>query len=228
MATNEHENTMGEEIKETVPKIEAQAKSRAPLMVAAAIVIILGGIIGSVAYIGVGNSRVAIDKADVEAPSVALSPTVSGTLMQVYVTPGQTVSPNTVVAEVGTELIKSTSGGLVTLTNNNIGAIINPGTAVVTMIDPTQLRVVGHLDENKGLAKVAVGDKAYFTVDAFGSRQFAGVVNEVSPTSNASDIVFSVSDKRQEQRFDIKVTYDISAYPELKNGMSARLWVYNK
>jgi hypothetical protein len=28
------------------------------------------------------------------------------------------------------------------------------------------------------------------------------------------------------QKFDVKVAYDQAQYPQLKNGMSARIWVY--
>jgi len=73
---------------------------------------------------------------------------------------------------------------------------------------------------------VSVGQRATFTVDAFGGRVFNGIVDEVSPTSRAGDVVFSISDKRQEQEFNIKVRYDATAYPELKNGMSAKLTIY--
>lgn len=218
---------MAEDPKNQEKETKAVPKSNAPLMIAAAIVIVVGGLIGGIAYVAVNGSRVYIDKADVEAPSVVLSPIAAGTLTAVYVNPGDTVAPNAVVAEVGTELIHAGStGGLVISTDNNIGAQVTPGTAVVTLIDPKQLAVIGHLDEDKGLSKIVVGDRATFTVDAFGSQKFDGIVSQISPTSNASDIVFSVSDQRAEQSFDVKVAYDIARYPQLKNGMSARIWAY--
>jgi len=108
------------------------------------------------------------------------------------------------VANVGTELIKSTSGGLVISVNNNIGQTVGPADVVVATLDPTQLRVVGQVVEDKGLVDIKVGQQAEFTVDAFGSQKFYGVVDEVSPTSEASDVVFSVSDNREEQNFDVK------------------------
>ena len=65
-----------------------------------------------------------------------------------------------------------------------------------------------------------------FTVDAYGAKEYHGVVDSVSPTARTSDIVFSISDKREEKQFDVKVKYDIYAYPELKNGMSVKMWIY--
>lgn len=202
-------------------------QSRLPLMVAAGLVIVVGGAIAGLAYWGVSRNQIYIDKASVQAPTVVLSPTTAGTLNAVYVNVGDSVAANTVVAEVGTELLKSgPTGGVVVAENNNIGAQVAPGTAVVTIIDPTQLRIVGQVDENKGLADIAVGDRAAFTVDAFGGQKFEGVVDEVSPTSHASGVVFNISDQRQTQTFDIKIAFDESAYPGLKNGMSARIWIY--
>ncbi len=206
--------------------VENAPKSRVPLMVAAAIVLIIGGGIGALAYLGVTNQQVYIEKSAVQAPQTALAPTTAGTLMNVYVKVGDVLLPNTPVAQVGTQLVTSTAGGLVILTNTNIGSLVNAGTPVVTTIDPKQLRVVGQLEEDKGLANVAVGDQAKFTVDAFPGQTFYGVVSEVAPTAEASDVVFQVSDQRQEQNFNVYVAYDLTKYPQLKNGMSAKIWVY--
>ena len=52
--------------------------------------------------------------------------------------------------------------------------------------------------------------------------------NGEMPTAESSDVVFTVSDQRQEQNFDVKIKFDTTLYPELKNGMSAKIWVYKK
>jgi hypothetical protein len=93
------------------------------------------------------------------------------------------------------------------------------------MIDSTDLRVVGHLDEDKGLKDVQVGQLAIFKLDAFGGKKYLGVVDEISETSRESGVVFNISDKREVKQFDIKVRFDTDAYPELKNGMSAKIWI---
>ncbi len=205
---------------------EKKQNSRLPLIVAAFIVVVVGGGIASFAYIASSSKTVYIENSKIEAPVVDLSPSAPGTLNAVYVSAGDMVAPNTVVATVGTELIKTTSGGLVLTANNNIGKTVSPSDVVVEMIDPSQLRVVGQVQEDKGLVDIMPGQRAVFTVDAFGGKQFDGIVDEVAPTSESGDVVFSVSDKREEQNFDVKVRFDTTAHPELKNGMSAKLWVY--
>jgi len=101
--------------------------------------------------------------------------------------------------------------------NNNIGKSVGPSDTVVATIDPNALRVVGVLDENKGLSSVKVGDPVSFTVDAFASKQFTGVVDEIAPTANQTGIVFNISNSRETQQFNVKARFDTAAYPQLKN-----------
>lgn len=195
---------------------------------AAFIVVVLGGGIAGLSYYAVSMRTVYIDKAQIQAPVVNLAPVSGGTLRGIYVTPGQIVPANTVVAQVGVELLKTSASGLVLSTEGDVGKLVPAGQTVVELIDPSALRVVGQVQEDKGLADIKVGDVASFTVDAFGSKKFTGVVDEIAPVSNAGDVVFSVSDKREEQDFDVKVKFDTTANPELKQGMSAKLWIYKQ
>jgi multidrug resistance efflux pump len=205
-----------------------KTRDRRPLIVASLLIIIVGGGIAAGAYILASGKTVYIDKAQIAAPTVTLSPAASGVLHEVDVSVGDTVAPNTVVAVVGNQLIKTTQGGLVITINDNIGKLVSPQDTIVEVIDPTELRVVGQVQEDKGLVDIHPGQRATFTVDAFGGQQFSGIVDEVSPTAQSGDVVFSVSDKRQEQDFDVKVRYDIAAHPELRNGMSAKIWVFKQ
>ena len=191
----------------------------------------LVGIVGGGSYWYVTSKTVYIDQSVIQAPIVNLSPVNSGVLEQVFVNPGDVVTMDEPVARVGTEIVKAKTNGIISTVNQNIGQYENAftGAAVVaTMIDPTQLRVVGHIDENKGLADIKVGEPANFTVDAFGSETFHGVVDEVSPSSQQTSVVFNISDQRPTNQFDIYVRFDPTSYPQLKNGMSARIWIYKQ
>jgi len=199
------------------------------IAIVAALVILVA--IGGGAYWYVSSKTVYIDQSDITAPLINLSPTNSGALQAVFVNVGDMVTTNEPVARVGNEIVEAQTNGEIVSVDQNIGEYENAltGQAIVaTMIDPTQLRVVGELDENKGLASVAVGDAASFTVDAFGGQQFQGIVDEVAPTSNAGSVVFNISDERPTNQFDVYVRFDPTKYPQLKNGMSARIWVYTK
>ncbi len=192
------------------------------------IVIVIALIATGIIYEEVWSRRVYVDTASIVAPEIDLSPSQPGTLEDVYVKEGDSVNANQTVARVGDQLLQSKVAGIIVSVPNTVGAQVTPGSAVVTMIDPRELRVVGEIDENKGLDQLKVGDPITFTVDAFGSKQFSGVLDEISPTSKQSQVVFNISDQRAVQRFDIKARFDTSANPELKNGMSARMWVYVK
>jgi multidrug resistance efflux pump len=214
------------EIKKDEKKIRGLRLSFRAILVIVLFVLALGGGIG--AYLLVTNESVYIENSTIEAPEIDLAPTTAGILENMYVNAGDSVTANEVVARIGDELIQTKIAGIVTMANATIGQQYNAGQTVVAMIDPLALRVVGQIDENKGLNKLVIGQYAVFTADAFGSEKFTGVVDEISPEAQSSDVVFQISDKREEQIFDVKVRFDTSVYSELKNGMSAKLWVYMK
>jgi len=216
-----------------MPENEKTAASggRGKLMVWVIVGIIVIGGLGAGLYYYVSSKTVYIDLSQIQAPLINLSPTNSGVLQAIYVNPGDRVTANEPIALVGNQVVEAQTAGEIVTTNNNIGQYMNTMTGagtVATMIDPTQLRVVGNLDENKGLDNVAIGDPVTFTVDAFGSEQFKGVVDEVAPTSEQSDVVFNISDQRPTNQFAVYVRFDSAQYPQLKNGMSAKIWVYKQ
>ena len=184
-------------------------------------------IVGLICWINI-QGRVYTDKAEISAAMTDLSPVNSGVLEEVFVNEGDSVVENQSIARVGDETIKAKSDGIVVSINNNIGKNFNPGEVVASMIDPSDLRVVGHVEEDKGLKNIEVGQPVVFTVDAFGSKKYYGVVDEIGDTSRESGIVFNISDKREVRQFDVKVRFDVNTYSELKNGMSAKIWIYKK
>jgi multidrug resistance efflux pump len=115
--------------------------------------------------------------------------------------------------------------GVAVIVQKDVGTIYPAGSPVVTMIQPKELRIIARIQEDKGLQYVHVGQDAQFTVDAFGGETFKGTVESVSETSREGDVVFNISDQRQEQEYNVKIQYDTEAYPELQNGMSAKVWI---
>jgi len=230
--TNENQKIKNElkkiegEIRQDEKKIRGLRLSMRAILTLVLLIVAIGGGVG--AYLIVTNQSVYIENSTIEAPEIDLAPTASGILENMYVSAGDSVTANEVVARVGDELIQTKIAGIVTKADATIGQQYTAGQTVVAMIDPTALRVVGQIDENKGLDKVAVGQYVVFTVDAFGSEKFTGIVDEISPEAQSQDVVFQISDQREEQIFDVKVRFDTTEYPELKNGMSARMWVYTK
>ena len=201
-------------------------KTRNKIIAVIACTVIIIGAVGGVVYYTIASKTVYIENSSVSAPIINLAPIASGTLEQVFVNVGDRVQDSAPIARVGDELIKAQSDGEILSISTNIGADFGPGQVVATMINPNDLRVVGQVEEDKGLADIKVGQSAVFTVDAFGSKKYSGIIDQIDPTSDTGDIVFNISNTRQEMNFDVKVRFDVNQYPELKNGMSAKLWIY--
>jgi len=207
---------------QTVEKEPAQGGMRkitVPLLIVLGILIVGGG-----TWYFIDQSKyIYTDKAAINAPLIQLTPSAPGVLKMVMVKEGDTVRAHEPVARVGNDLIYTEVPGIAVNVKQDIGATYNPGQAVVTMIQPDQLRVEAQIQEDKGLNDIHVGQNVNFTVDAYGSQQFKGIVEEVAPTSQSGDIVFNISDKREEQNYKIKIVYDRSANPPFQNGMSAKV-----
>ncbi len=182
--------------------------------------------VGVFYYISVTQSRVYIDKAQISAPIVSVGTLTPGVLNDLKVDIGDRVSKNKVIADISGNPVTARTDGVVVDVNNVPGQMLTSQDYIIKVIDPKELRLVGQVEEDKGLADIHPGEKVIFTIDAFGSEKYEGFVEMVVPTSRASDIVFSISDKRQENVFNVIVKYDYRNYPELNNGMSAKMWVY--
>ena len=184
------------------------------------------GIAGGTIYYKTMMNKIYIEKAEISGTQISLASKIAGTLEEVMVKEGDIVPADTVVARVGTTLIKTDVAGTIIKVNDNLGAIYGAGTPVVTMVQTGELKAVGRLAEDKGLKDVKIGQTALFNVDAYGSKKYYGIVDEISPTSRDTGVAFNISDKRETKEFNVKVRFDAAAYPELKNGMSAKIWIY--
>ncbi len=208
----------------TPKKSAAFAVSRRHMLGILAGMVVLGTC-GGIWY-WIDNGRfVFTDKAEVSAPLINLGPQSTGILKNVLVRDGDTVTSHKTVARVGDEMIQSEIGGIVIMAKQDIGAAYRSGDTVVTMIDPSTLRIVARVQEDKGLKDIFAGQKVQFTVDAFGSKKYDGEVEAVIQSKRSGDVVFNISDKREEKEFEVKIRFDREQYPELQNGMSARVWI---
>ena len=174
------------------------------------------------------SGTIFIENSYVNAPVISLSSNTAGTLNALYVSEGETIAENTPVALVGTDTITAKQSGVVISVANTIGGFFATGQTVIGMIHPEDMRIIGTIDETKGLDQIKAGQNATFTVDTFGSKTYLGTVESISETSDDTGVVFSISDKRPTKRFNVKVRFNIAQYPELKNGMSAKITVYVK
>lgn len=185
-------------------------------------------IVGGFFYYEKINNRIKIDTSLIQAPLINIAPTTVGTLNQMNAVEGHFVSTGDVLAVVGSETIRAKSDGLIVLSSNTVGGTVSPAQSLVQMIRTTDLRVVGTIDENKGLDKIAVGQAVEFTVDALPGKTFWGFVDEISPTAKQTQVAFSISSERPTQQYLVYARYNTSLYPQIKNGMSAKMTVFTK
>ena len=190
------------------------------------LIIIVAIVIGGYAYWNATSSRIYIEKGEVSAPQIDLSSQNGGVLETLWVKEGDMIYRNQPVAQIGDEIVRSREEGLVIKVKNEIGKNFNPSEAVASIIKPADLRVLGTIEEDKGLKDIQVGQRVVFTADAFGSKEYQGFVEEISPSSKDKGLAFSISDKRATSEFVIKVRFSTDTYSELKNGMSTKIWVY--
>jgi multidrug resistance efflux pump len=198
---------------------------RKKIIIALLIVLGVAGIAGGIWYYEDQQKYVYSDKASIGAPLIQLTARTSGILKEVMVHDGEFVFAHQTVAVIGNEMISTEIAGKILSAKQDIGAVYSPAQSVVTMIDPKGMRVVVRIQEDKGLKDIHSLDKVFFTVDAFGSQKFEGFVEKISEMSREGDVVFNISDKRQEKEFEITIKYDLMRYPDFQNGMSAKVWI---
>lgn len=196
-----------------------------PFIAEAALLIVFIVIAAAYLYIQDMQGKIYIEKAEISAPVISIGSPVTGRIEKIYVDEGDSVSQGQRLALVSGTTVYSETKGMVVWTKDNPGQITGPSDTIIKMIEPEDFRVVGRVQEDKGLAEIRPGQRVVFTVDAFGSKQYEGYIDSVAMTARTSDIVFSISDKREAKEFEVKALFDTTAYPELKNGMSAKMWV---
>ncbi len=188
------------------------------------VLILIGSYIAYQKFVG----RIFIDNSLIQAPIVTISPSGTGKVQEIDVTEGQQVQKGDQLAVVGSQTLRADTDGLIVLAPNITGSTVSPQTQLIEMIQPVDLRVAGTLDENKGLEQIKVGQVVSFTVDAFPGKTYWGYVDEISPTAKTAQLSFSISSERPTQQFVVYARFNSSKYPEIKNGMSAKMNVYTQ
>jgi multidrug resistance efflux pump len=208
-------------MKNFLAKIKNPKVLRALLVIVVAVALIAGFV-----FYQLLRDRVSIEDSLIQAPIVTISPEVAGKILDLKVYEGERVKRGDALAIVGTNSLTAYQDGLIVSTDNAIGSIASAQTPVVQMINFADMRVAGTIDENKGLDKVKIGQTVSFTVDALPGTIFWGYVDEISPTAKQTQLQFSVSSERPTQQFVVYANFNAYAYPQIKNGMSAKMTVY--
>jgi len=205
------------------------AKVKNPIVLRVIIgIVLIVALVGGYLFYQTKTGRVGIENSLIEAPTINIISPTTGVLSSIPVHEGQMVTKGDALAVVGSNTLRADSDGLVTSISQDTGSTVGPTSALMQMINPDHLRVDGTIDENKGLDKIKVGQVASFTVDAFPGKIYWGYVDEISPSAKQTQMSFSISSERPTQQFQVYVRFNAHKYPEIKNGMSAKITVYTK
>lgn len=191
------------------------------------IVVVFGSLYGAIFW-QKSSTTVFTDMSVLEAPVAHIAPSTGGVLNVLHVEEGDYVTPNTAIAQVGTETLFAKESGVVVGKPQVLGTYMVAGQKVVDIVSTDRMRLVGTFEETEGLSKIVAGQNVTFTVDAFPDREYEGMIDTISPVSNDAGIAFSISDKRPIKKFNVYAQFDTTRYPELKSGMSAEMTVYIK
>jgi multidrug resistance efflux pump len=192
------------------------------------IVCLLVLLVGFYIFYSQTTGRIFIDKSQIQAPVITVSPSATGKVQEIKVKEGQMVENGDTLAIVGSETVRAITDGLIISATDQTGSTVNQQTQLIQMIRPVNLRVVGTIDEDKGLQNIRVGQVVSFTIDAIPGKKFWGYVDEISPSAVAPAFSFSTSSERPTQQFSVYAKFNVSTFPEIKNGMSAKMVIYTK
>lgn len=203
------------------------AKIKNPKILRILIIIFIALIaVASVILYQIREGRIYIDNSLIQAPITSVAPVAPGKLTAMNVYEGEKIKKGDSLAVVAGQTLYADSNGVVVMANTQIGSLVSASSPVVQLVNIDDERVAGTIDENKGLSDIQVGQVVSFSVDAFPGKTYWGYVDEVSPTAKQTQIAFSISSERPTQQFVVYAKFDANAYPEIKNGMSAKLTVY--
>ena len=195
-----------------------------PLILVVSIAILIGG---TLLYEMV-RSRIFIDNSLVDAPITTITPPSGGILTEIGVYEGERVKKGDAIAVVNGQTIYTDTDGLIIRADNQIGSSVTTQTTLIELINPSDMRIAGTIDENKGLDQIHIGQVISFTVDALPGKTFWGYVDEISPSAKQTQLAFSISSERPTQQFVVYARFDANKYPQIKNGMSAKMAVYTQ
>jgi HlyD family secretion protein len=115
--------------------------------------------------------------------------------------------------------IKSPASGQVLYQHVELGQVVNPGTTLVTILDPNELWVKIYIPEAK-LGQVKVGGTASITVDSYPGKTFTGQIIYVSNQAEFTPKNVQTKEERTTTVYAVKLSVT-EGKDQLKAGMPA-------
>jgi multidrug resistance efflux pump len=168
------------------------------------IIIVLGGAAFGVNLWLQGSRYVTTDNARISAPLISVNALAAGQIISVNVDVGDRVNQLQSVAQVGTPRFSDSAGrqgysaipssetpiqapvaGYVAAVWTYAGAVIGPGTPIVTLFDDSNVWVTANIEETK-INNVRPGQEVEVIVDSLGGTMLKGKVEGISPSTSSN------------------------------------------
>ena len=115
-------------------------------------------------------------------------------------------------AKLNQGLVYAPSSGVLISRSVEVGDIVQPGKALMVLAASGQTQILILIDE-KNLSKMALGQKAYASADAFASQRFDAVVGYINPgvdaTRGSVEVKLNIANPPAYLRQDMTVSVDI-------------------
>jgi multidrug resistance efflux pump len=180
MAINNKETSEYEE--EFTPKT-AKRKINKPMVIVAAIVIVLIGLGIAGYFIYQGYYYYQTDNAKVDTMIYKLTANASGKLVKVYVSQGEQVKAGQTLARVvhGPFIVSPTDGMVVDVKMHE-GDYVNASDVVVVVAETSDIYITANVEESD-IFKIHTGQSVSVSLDVYG-RDFDGYVQEVDTVTS--------------------------------------------
>ena len=166
---------------------------------------------------------ISTDDAKVMGDLVSVSPQISGKLLELDVSEGDTVVKDQILGRQGISNPQETNidqsvfrapiSGIVIKKQGTVGEIVSPGQTIAMIIDPNKLYITANIEETK-LSKVKQGQKVDITIDQFANKTFSGKVKYVGQASNSTFALLPSSTSstftKVIQKIPVKIEFDKS------------------
>ena len=181
MATKK-ETGKGEYEEDFTPKT-AKRKINKPILIAAAIVIVLAGLGVAGYFIYEGYYYYQTDNAKVDTKIYQLTASASGKLVKVYVSQGEQVKAGQMLARVvHGPFIVSPSDGTVTDIKMHEGDYVNASDVVVVVAETSDIYITANVEESD-ILKIHTGQSVSVYLDVYG-RSFDGYVQDINTVTS--------------------------------------------
>ena len=181
MATNTNKEK-GVYAQDFTPKTAKRKISR-PLLIAAAVVIVLAGLGTAGYFIYEGIFYYQTDNAKVDATIYQLTANPAGKLEAVLVSKGDAVKAGQVLVRANGAYIRSPIDGTVIAVNMEAGDYATPSDVVVVVAKTSDIYITANVEETN-ILKIHVGQNVSVSLDAYG-RSFDGYVEDVHTVTSA-------------------------------------------